>query len=77
MTIAFILRFLIILLAMLVAAAAGYIISRNRAEQRNALQIAMMSAEISKMRRRASNAEAEASRAAERMMKEKRRNRRQ
>lgn len=76
MTLAFALRFLIILFAMLVAAAAGYVISRNRSEQRNAMQIAMMSAEISKMRRRTSNAEAEASRAAERMMQEKRRNRR-
>lgn len=76
MTLALALRFLIILVAMLVAAVAGYVISRNRSEQRNAMQISMMSAEISKMRRRTSNAEAEASCITERMMQEKRRNRR-
>lgn len=60
MTTALILRFLLILIAMLVAATAGYLLARHRCMQRNAYQIAVMSAEILKMRRRASAAEAEA-----------------
>lgn len=76
MTIALLLRFLIIILAMLVAGTAGYVYARNQAEQRTARQIAMLSSEISKMRRRTSHAESEADRAQSRLSQEKRRQRR-
>lgn len=54
-----ILRFLIILLAMLVAGTFGYMLARHRVTQSTAEQMAMMSAEVMKMRRRAKNTETE------------------
>ncbi|WP_298858461.1 hypothetical protein [uncultured Sulfitobacter sp.] len=76
MTLAFILRFMLILLAMLAAGAAGFVYARNQAERRSAMQIAMLSSEIGKMRRRTAHAESEAERARSRFSQEKRRNRR-
>lgn len=76
MTIALLLRFFIIVLAMLAAGTAGYIFARNQAERRTALQIAMLSSEISRMRRRTAHAESETERARSRLVQEKRRTRR-
>jgi hypothetical protein len=76
MTLALLLRFLIIVLAMVAAGVTGYIFARNQAERRTALQIAMLSSEISKMRRRTAHAESEADRARNSLVQEKRRNRR-
>lgn len=76
MTIALLLRFLIIVLAMLAAGTAGYVYARNQAERRTALQIAMLSSEISKMRRRTAHAESQAAKASNSLVQEKRRNRR-
>lgn len=76
MTLVLILRFMLILLAMLAAGAAAFVYARNQAERRTALQIAMLSSEISKMRRRTAHAESEAERARNRLSQEKRRNRR-
>lgn len=76
MTLVFILRFMLILLAMLAAGAAGFIFARNQAEQRTAGQITMLSSEIARMRRRTAHAESEAERARGRLSQEMRRNRR-
>lgn len=76
MTLAFVLRFMLILLAMIAAGAAGFVYARNQAERRTALQIAMLSSENSKMRRRTAHAESEAERARTRLSQEKRRSRR-
>ncbi|WP_299025682.1 hypothetical protein [uncultured Sulfitobacter sp.] len=76
MSLALLLRFLIILLAMLAAGTVGYVYARNQAEQRTARQIDMLTSEIRKMRRRTSTAEAEQIRAQARLSQEKRRQRR-
>jgi uncharacterized protein HemX len=76
MTLAIVMRFLIILVAMLAAGTAGYVFARNQAERRTALQISMLSSEIRKMRRRTSHAEANALSAQNRLSQEKRRARR-
>jgi uncharacterized protein HemX len=66
-----VLRFLIILLAMLAVGTAGYIFTRNQAERRTALQISMLSSEIRKMRRRTSHAETSAESARNRLSQER------
>lgn len=76
MTLMLMLRFMLVLLAMISAGAAGFIYARNQAERRSTLQIAMLSSEISKMRRRTAHAESEAERARGRLAQEKRRARR-
>jgi flagellar biosynthesis chaperone FliJ len=76
MTLALVLRFLIIVFAMFAAGVTGYVFARNQAERRTALQIAMLSSEISKMRRRTAHAEAQADKARNSLTQEKRRNRR-
>ena len=43
MTLTFVLRFMLILLAMLAAGAAGFVYAHNQAERRTAQQIAMLS----------------------------------
>jgi|TARA_B110000908_G_scaffold170180_1_gene228998 hypothetical protein len=76
MTLVLILRFMLILLAMLATGVAAFVYARNQAERRTALQITMLSSETSKMRRRTAQAESEAERARNRLSQEKRRNRR-
>ena len=46
MTLALVLRFLIIVFAMFAAGVTGYVFARNQAERRTALQIAMLSSGI-------------------------------
>lgn len=76
MTITLVLRFLIILLAMLISGVFGYMLARRRADDRSAVQVSVLSAEIAKMRRRASSAEAGATAAHARLSRERRRQRR-
>lgn len=63
MTLVLLLRFMLVLVAMLAAGTIGFIIARNQAERRTAMQISMLSSEINKMRRRTSYAASETERA--------------
>lgn len=76
MSLAFMLRFMLILLAMLAAAAAGFVYARNQEKRRSEQQITVLTSEVARMRRRTAFAEAEASRAEARLSQEKRRARR-
>jgi uncharacterized protein HemX len=72
MTIAFLIRFFIIVLAMLAAGTAGYVFARNQAERRTAQQIAMLSSEVRRMRRRTNHAESQAEQARDQLSQDRR-----
>ena len=76
MTGALLLQVLIVALAMLGAGAFGYAYGRMRMRQDTEMQLSMMAAEISKMRRRASTAKAGEDAAQARLSTERRRIRR-
>ncbi|KIN65397.1 hypothetical protein Z945_439 [Sulfitobacter noctilucae] len=70
------LQILIVALAMLAAGALGWVFGRQRMQQETDMQMPMMAAEISKMRRRASGAKAREEAAENRLSTERRRLRR-
>lgn len=76
MTTLALLRLLIVAAAMLVAAVAGYLFARYRMRLEADTQIAIMSGELMKMRRRTGAAEAEAQRAYATVTRERRKHRR-